>query len=114
MFDFQDTIFADEVLDCLKTIGGEPGISDEALTTLPAKVEEYKSNGKQLLLAMISDEMHIAKKIAYNAKTNKFSGFVTCNNNDDEKQEKLDVATNALVFMVAGENYQLDIFFWQD
>lgn len=93
----------------MKSIDGGPGISVEALNVLSAKVKEYESNGKPLLLAMISDEMHIAKKVGYDAKTNKFSGFVTCNNDENKKQEKLEVATNALVFMVAGENFKLPV-----
>lgn len=93
----------------VKSINGEPGITTEALTILSAKAKEYQANGKQLLLSMISDEMHIAKKIGYDAKTKKFSGFVSCSNNNNEQQEKLDVATNALVFMVAGEDFKLTV-----
>lgn len=98
----------------LNSIDGGPGISTEALAILSEKVKEYKSNGRQLLLAMISDEMHIAKKIGYNAGTKKFTGFVTCNNDNNSKKtkkicDKLDVATNALVFMVAGDTFKLPV-----
>lgn len=88
----------------VKSVDGRPGISAEALVTLSEKAK--KSN--PLLVAMISDEMHIAKKIGFNSKTKKFTGFVTCNNNNDEKK-KLEIATNALVFMVAGENFKLPV-----
>lgn len=68
---------------------------------------------KQLLVAMISDEMHIAKKIGYNAKTKEFTGFVTCNDDNNSKNKKkkgeLDVATNALVFMMAGEGFKVPV-----
>lgn len=93
----------------VKSIDGRPGISNEALTILSAKVKEYESNGDPLLLSMMSDEMHIAKKIGYNSKTKKFSGFVTCNDND---KKKLEVASNVLVFMVAGNDFKLPVAYF--
>lgn len=93
----------------VKSVDGGPGISMEALTTLSEKVKKYTSEGEPFCLALMSDEMHIAKKIGYNAMTKKFTGFVTCNNNDKKNQAKLDVATNVLVFMVAGENFKLTV-----
>lgn len=97
----------------LKSVNGSPGITSEAIAILEAKVKQCESEGKQLLLSMMSDEMHIKKKVGYNEENKEFTGFVSCNdnnkNNNVEYGVPLPVATNALVYMVVGDGFKLTI-----
>lgn len=55
------------------SVDGSPGITLEALETLKIKAEEYKTNKKQLYIALISDEMSIRKKVEWNNQKKKNS-----------------------------------------
>lgn len=99
-----------------KSINGEPGITTESMNILKQKAEEYKKEGKELLLAMMFDEMAIKKNVEWNEAESKFSGFVTCENTKTtqhgNEKAHLDIAKDALVFMVVGENFKIPVAYF--
>lgn len=96
----------------MRSINGSPGITQEALTTLATKAKEYESEGKPLLISMMSDEVFIRKDVVWKEESKKFTGFVTCldnNNNNNTNRKELPVAKNALVFMAVGDGFKLTV-----
>lgn len=99
----------------LSSVDASPGITAQALTTLERKAKEYEEDGRKLFIAMISDEMPIKKKVNWIDEKKKFSGFVTCKdhtNNQEQQNEGLSVAKNALVFMAVGENFKIPVAYF--
>lgn len=90
----------------INSVNGSPGITDEALAILAAKSNESMQNGKPLLIAMMSDEMYIRKKIGWDEKEKQFTGFVSCHDGDSED---LPVAKQVLVFMAVGDGFKLTV-----
>lgn len=109
------SVFHNNLPDCqtirawLKSIDGSPGITNEALQSLERKAKEYHEKGEELLIALISDEMSIRKNVAWHEKKQKFSGFATCCN---ENNELVPVAKDALVFMAVGEDFKLPVAYF--
>ncbi|XP_055309913.1 uncharacterized protein LOC129573448 [Sitodiplosis mosellana] len=99
----------------LSSIDASPGVTAEALNTLEIKAKEYEAQGKELLIAMISDEVSIKKKIEWVEAEHKFSGFITCRDEENKKKQKnkgLPVAKNALVFMAVGADFKISMAYF--
>lgn len=76
---------------------GEVGICRESIDTLQKLVNEAKEAGKEFHCSISFDEMFIRRQVQYCCNEKKFSGFVTYGGKDSTN---LDVASNAIVFMV--------------
>lgn len=103
------------------SVDGSPGINSQALDSLRKKAEEYKVNGKQLLVALMCDEMSIRKKVCYDRGKRKFVGFATCENQcnaeDTLAEENAEnkgppEAKNAFVFMVVGDDFKIPVSYF--
>lgn len=97
-----------------RSINAEPGITIASLDILKKKAEACKQEGKELLLALLCDEVSIKKSIDWNEAQSQFSGFVSCENTNQRSKKKkgknpdqLDVAKDALVFMCVGEDFKI-------
>ena len=77
-------------------IPAEPGFTEPAFKALSLKVEEAKKQQKDVLAALMLDEMSIKKHVAWDGK--RFRGYVDVGDSftEDEGEE----ATDALVLMV--------------
>ena len=53
-----------------------PGFSAFALSLLEQRVEEERKKGKQVLVALMLDDMSIRKQIEYDQKTSQLIGYV--------------------------------------
>ena len=53
-----------------------PGFSAFALSLLEQRVEEERKKGKQVLVALMLDDMAIRKQIEYDQKASQFIGYV--------------------------------------
>lgn len=93
------------------TVDGSPGVTLEALETLKIKVEKYKKEGKQLYIALISDEMSIRKKVEWNDPEKKFSGFASCRD-DNNNNSDVPVAKDSLVFMAVGDDFKIPVAYY--
>lgn len=97
------------------SVDGSPGINLSSLDILKEKAILYKSeNHHQLHVTLISDEMSIRKDISWSAEKQSFVGFVSVisssgRNTEDDNQNKLDVAKNALVFLVVGPDFKVPV-----
>lgn len=97
----------------MSSIDASPGITNEALKVLEMKEKVYKANGKKLLIYMAADEVSIKKKVEYNQHQQKFEGFVTCmDNENNEDSQGLPVAKNALVFMAIGDDFKIAVAYF--
>lgn len=62
---------------------------------------------------MAADEVSIKKKVEYNQHQQKFEGFVTCmDNENNENSQGLPVAKNALVFMAIGDDFKIAVAYF--
>lgn len=86
---------------------GEPGFCKQSFVTLTKLAEEQRSNGKQLIVSLIFDEMSIRKQLHWNDSQKKFLGHVTYGFDSDSAE--LQLANNALVFMVNGINISFNM-----
>lgn len=96
------------------SIDASPGISRSSLEILREKAELFlASNGYQLHVTLINDEMFTRKELCYCNATQSFIGFSTVTNSsqhsagDDVSELKL--AKEALVYLVVGPNFKLAI-----
>lgn len=83
-------------------IDASSGILHHSMDALERKAEQMNENGKQLVVALIMDEMAIKRNMTWCRATNKFIGLVDCGtvNSDDE----FTLANNVLMYMVSGLN----------
>lgn len=86
---------------------GEPGINQEALKSLKNLSEQLSLEGKQCCVSIAMDEIHIQKNVSWNEAKNKFLGFITFG--DKNENGELPVANQAFVFLVTGLNIQLSV-----
>lgn len=91
-------------------VDGAPGISEEALTVLKSKATEYAANRKELLLALIADEMAIKKKIEWQNHKNDFTGVVTVENIGTNAP--VSTAKDVWVFLVVGDDFKLPVAYY--
>lgn len=90
------------------SINAAPGFTTEAFEALKLKADEYKTNGKQLYVNVIFDEMAIRQHSQWNPNRNKFDGFIDMGNSATEERS-LSLAKDALLFLVSGVNEDFKI-----
>lgn len=83
------------------TSEGEPGISKESLKTLAALAENFKMQGRELVVSISFDEMSIRRMVQWNDAKKRFYGYIS---HGEFETENIPVARNALVFLVTGLN----------
>lgn len=88
---------------------GDPGISKQSLETLRKLAKEERDKGKQLVCALIYDEMAIRKHMQWSDSQKKFLGHITYGL--ESQKDELQLATNAIVFMVNGIDLSFSIPF---
>lgn len=81
-------------------INGKPGFSSEAITALRLKSIEANTNGDEILVAVIFDEMAIRKQVEFDEHKNISTGQVSYGTACDETGKPI-TAKDALVYMVA-------------
>lgn len=89
------------------------GISEQALNTLEIKAKNMLENdGKQLIITVIFDEMHIQRNMSWCRATNKFVGLIDIGTHNEN--EEFTLAKDVIVFMVSSMNtyFQLPIAFY--
>lgn len=105
-----------------KAIDTEPGITSVSLEILKQKSEAYKEKGKELILALLCDEVSIRKSVEFSEAESNFTGFVSCENKSKGKKKikkkkkknanELDVAKDALVFMCVGDDFKIVVAYF--
>ena len=88
-------------------INSRPGFSTEAFSLLEGKVKQELTREKQVLVAVMLDEMSIKKQIDFDEKTSSFIGFVDIGTG--ETDDSLPPATEALAVMCVGVNHLFKI-----
>lgn len=78
-----------------QNVDAEPGFSNEAFEALKAKVQ---CNERQVVCALILDEMAIRKSLCWNPRLQKYSGRV--NTGIEFESDSIEVANQCLVFLV--------------
>lgn len=96
------------------SIDGTPGICEGAIDIIREKAENYLAeNGHPIHLTLIWDGVHIRKGIVFSQEKKTFVGFSTytntANREADEKSLFPKIATEALVFLVAGTDFKIPI-----
>ena len=88
-------------------IKGEPGFQDLAFNLLAKKVQQAEESNKQLIVALMLDEMSLKKQIDYDSRDSSHKGYVDLGTgeNDDGAKE----ATQALIIMAVGVNQHFKI-----
>lgn len=94
----------------LRCVDASPGISHCALDEIAVMAREYREKGKKLFLCLISDEMHMRKQVIWNVETKSFHGFPT--DPSTNSKDKLPVAKEVLVYMVAGEDFKMTVAYF--
>lgn len=105
-----------------RSVNGEPGITTESLKVLAEKAKEYKKqHGRELTLALMCDETSIRKGVEWNASQLSFSGFVSCENTEQNRGKRKkkkrddgapDVAKDVLVYMAVGDDFKIPIAYF--
>lgn len=103
-----------------RSINGEPGITTESLNILKQKADAHtEDEKKEMLVALMCDEVSIKKCVEWNETESKFSGFVTYENTNkkqqnrrNNKKDQLPIAKDALVFMVVGEDFKIPVAYF--
>lgn len=87
-------------------------INEQCLNILKIRAAEMEKNGKKLYCAISFDEIHIKKHIQWSNTEKRLTGYVAAENDSVESPEvnkKLDVANQALVFIVSGINDSFEL-----
>lgn len=88
----------------LAKVDCEPGVSKPSLDALKVKAENYyQTNQTTLLCSLMLDEISIKREVTVEPATLKTRGYVDMGC-DIEGSEELELAQEALVFMVVGVN----------
>lgn len=69
--------------------------------------KQMKNEGKDFLISLAWDEMHIRRHVGWNEAKKKFVGFIS--NGKLNKEGEIPVASQALVFLVTGLNADLSV-----
>lgn len=97
-------------------IDGSPGLNTQAFDILKKKVVDLNTEGKQLYVALISDEMAIKQHLQWDHINRKFVGLATYASqaklNEYAQQNTFPLAKQTLVFMVVGENFKLAVAYF--
>lgn len=87
------------------SINGGPGFSEEAFAILREKANKANSNGNEVLVCLIFDEISIRKHLQWDRTKNKTVGYITYGTGSEEEcEDDIPIAKDALVFMVTGVN----------
>lgn len=97
-------------------IDGRPGISTEALVALKKKAGEAIINGKQPLVCVSFDEMAVRKQLLWDQNEQKIVGYADYGSNhaDNNDDETLPIAKEALVYLVngIGDSYWIPVAYF--
>lgn len=85
---------------------GEPGIAMEGINSLQAIVKELQASKGNLYCSLSFDEIFIRPHVQYIDAQKKFQGLITYG---EKLNEKLPVATCAIVFMINGINIPISL-----
>lgn len=96
-------------------IDGEPGINSHSIRILNDKAAEMRNKGKQLLCALIFDEMSIHKSVEWCPKDKTFVGYDNLGDrriNNENREEVL--VSQAIAYFVSGINtpFQLPLAYF--
>lgn len=91
------------------SINGSPGITQESIDALQKRVEQKKSEGKEVYACLIFDEMAIRRQALWDHNAKKYRGFVDYGKPVTTDQRSLPLAKNTLVFLVSGINESFKI-----
>lgn len=90
----------------LQCVDASPGISRMACDAIAQKVKEYKDKNENLNLCLVHDKMSIKKYVSWNREKQLFEGFSTvASENEDDNDQTLSVAKDALVYMAVGPDF---------
>lgn len=79
----------------------QPGVINSCIDILKQKANEFKAAGKQLMVSLSFDEMHIRKLFQWCDQTKKIRGFPTFGVSPGDEDK---AASQVIVFMVNGVN----------
>lgn len=92
------------------SINGAPGFSKEALEMIKQKANIANRNGSELLVCAMFDEMNIHKHLEWDRAKKQAVGYITYGtDSNNENQDEIPIAGQALVFMVVGVNEKFKI-----
>lgn len=86
---------------------GEPGMCKGSLDVLAKLAIDLKQKGERLRVTLSLDEMAIAKNVSWSECKKKCMGFINYGTIDEN--QRLPVASNAIVFMVNGINVRFNL-----
>lgn len=85
-------------------------INSQCLSILKKKSQElYAKTEEKLVVALLFDEIHIMKHVQWSNSNHKLVGYVNENEIGIHSSQQLDVANQALVFIVNGVNYPIQL-----
>lgn len=90
------------------SINGSPGFTDCAFDALKQKVNDARTDGKELICGLIFDEMSVRTLCQWDAAKKQFLGNIT-NGKEGQYDICSPLAKNALIFMISGVNVQFKI-----
>lgn len=97
----------------LQCVDASPGISRMACDAIAQKVKEYKDKNENLNLCLVHDEMSIKKYVSWNREKQLFEGFSTvASENEDDNDQTLSVAKDALVYMAVGPDFRIAVAYF--
>lgn len=109
---FNNNLPTVRTLQCwYSSIESEPGFTKAAFDILKQKFNELKAKGEQLKLSLFSDETYIHKKAQWDPLKKEYIGLISCGTLRDE-DEGIPIASNALVYLVAGSNFKLPVAYF--
>lgn len=85
-------------------VNGEPGITEQSLEVIRERASLKQRRNEKLILAISFDEIHIRKHVQWDQNTKQLFGY--CLNEQTENGD-MDVANQAMVYMVRGINDQI-------
>lgn len=97
-----------------KSVDASPGITQVALDVITEKASSYKSQGKQLYLCLIYDEISLRKQVIWNESKISFEGFSEITNptkkfKQNHNENEVPIVKDALVYMVAGLDFRITV-----
>lgn len=92
--------YANSDMNCI------PGIHESSMQILKKKSEASKKDGKELIVSLSFDEMHLSTLVQFDSSSKTMIGYETFNYTDNEPRKE---ANQMIAFLVRGmeENFQL-------
>lgn len=94
------------------SVDGSPGLNLSALDILCEKAAEHQAKKYyRLHVALMCDEMSIRKDVCWSDEQKSFLGFstITSSRQNQVNQNELEMAKNALVFLVVGPDFKIPV-----